>query len=154
IGSILFSHDGTLLFGCVGNDTVCVWETDSIEHRILININPALAGVLSLSPDGKLLVTTDVEGSIKLWQVPTGKAVQQLDKAQGGPLCALAFSPDGKTLASANGSGTLRLWDLSTGKETVLPGLRFTTGFTMLSADGKEVLQADGPNLLRWSVRT
>lgn len=75
---------------------------------------------LSLSPDGKLLLTGDDAGVVILWQIPEGRETKRL-KSEGW-LKAVALSPDTQqalTCASsvryANFPNSLHLWDLATG---------------------------------------
>jgi WD40 repeat protein len=81
--------------------------------------------VIAFSPDGKRLVThysqshPESREEIRLWEVPTGKAV-------GEPLPAkyvhvAVFSPNGKTLLTGGGKWDeppyeVRLWEAATGK--------------------------------------
>src|SRR5205814_846914 len=52
------------------------------------------------SPDGKLLVSGDDDGVVRILDTATGKEVHRM--ATKTPVRALAFSPDGKTLAVKN----------------------------------------------------
>jgi WD40 repeat protein len=71
---------------------------------------------VAISRDGKTLATGSWDGTVRLWEVATGKEVRRL--AFPGAAGSLAFSPDGKTLAAGNLAGPVRLWDLATGEET------------------------------------
>ncbi|MFI7446689.1 WD40 repeat domain-containing protein [Nonomuraea sp. NPDC049714] len=74
---------------------------------------------LAFSPDGRMLATggKDGDGSVRMWEVATGKAVTTFDKGEGiDRVLSLAFSPDGRRLAAASGEHTARVWDVATGK--------------------------------------
>jgi WD40 repeat protein len=64
----------------------------------------------TFSSDGKTLAVIGADGTIGLWDVPTGKERIILP----GEAERIAFSPDGKILASGT-STTVQLWDLAAG---------------------------------------
>jgi RNA polymerase sigma factor (sigma-70 family) len=74
---------------------------------------------LAFSPDGRLLVTGNQDGTLSLWDVASGKEVRRF--RQGGQVFSVAFSPDGKVLATGGGergkAGEVRLWDAASGRE-------------------------------------
>ncbi|NJL81711.1 MAG: hypothetical protein HC917_28545 [Richelia sp. SM2_1_7] len=77
-------------------------------------------GRVSFSPDGKILASASDEGTMKLWNVNTGKEITTLkiplqnftDKVFG-----VSFSPDSKTIAYVSWDNTVKLWDVNTGRE-------------------------------------
>ncbi|MDA0834156.1 MAG: WD40 repeat domain-containing protein [Planctomycetota bacterium] len=75
---------------------------------------------ITFSPDRDDVACVDLDGTVLIWDVRTGKAVKTLRPTASHPYThvfgAMAFSPDGKTIASGN-AGAIVLWDRKTGKE-------------------------------------
>jgi WD40 repeat protein len=65
------------------------------------------------SPDGKALISSSVDGTVKIWDVAEGICRHSLN--QGEPVTAVALTKNGQYLASAGGGGSIRLWDARTG---------------------------------------
>jgi WD40 repeat protein len=74
---------------------------------------------IKFSPEGRLLVGTDWNGTVTLWDVATGDRRQtHMDQPVG--VLAAAFAPNGATLATGCENNMLRLSKLSA--ETIRPG--------------------------------
>ncbi len=75
-------------------------------------------------PDGKSIITASFDGTMRWWDVATGKELRRFVGPEDG-IELLAVSPDGKRLVSSGGAGRLavtdtakiRLWDMASGKE-------------------------------------
>src|SRR5205807_732453 len=71
--------------------------------------------VLAFTPDGKLLITGDTAGVIKIWKADNGRPVRSFE-AHGQSIDALTISPDSQRLATASLDTTARVWNIASGE--------------------------------------
>jgi WD40 repeat protein len=76
----------------------------------------------AFSPDGKLIVSSSRDTTLKVWDAATGDERATLIGHRGG-VNGCAFSPDGSLIVSASEDKTLKVWDAASGCE-----LRTLTG--------------------------
>jgi WD40 repeat protein len=117
---------------------------------------------VSFSPDGGLLASASDDGTVRIWDIATGKEVNVL-YGHTDSVSSVAFSPDGKLLASASGKPifsskdkTIRIWNIRTGKEiSVLYGHAKDINHIAFSPDGKLLASASRDETVRfWNVAT
>ena len=86
--------------------------------RATLSVNGGGVRSLAFSPDGKLLASGSVDGSIKLWSVFNNTLMAALleRNQRDDYVTSLAFSPSGLLLASGHGLfGKVRLWSIPDG---------------------------------------
>ncbi|WP_432824965.1 Hsp70 family protein [Dactylosporangium sp. CA-092794] len=146
IHALAFSPDGALLA-----------SADDAGRVALHHGGPVLPGhrgpVLGVAFSAAVLASAGADGSVRLWETPTGTARATLE-GHTDPVAAVAFNPAGTLLASAGLDTTIRLWDPATcahlftldGHDGAVRALAFTPDGAVLASTG-----ADGAVRL-WNV--
>jgi WD40 repeat protein len=136
-----FSGDGKLF--AVENELkiINVYETLTGKHLCKIPTGGQHYWSLRLSPDGKTLATSNWDGHVRLWDLPSGKQRAQLTPREGWT-ADFSFSPDSKTLliGGPNSGHGLQLWETATGKRIEpFPGHRSGISSIAFAPDGRTV---------------
>ena len=105
---VVYSPDGKTL-ASTDEGGILLWDLKTGKEPTRLQV--LLLHSLALSPDGKSLATGDQDGTIKLWDVQTGRERAAI-KGHRGTIWSVAFSPDGKTLASGSHDKTIKLWNV------------------------------------------
>jgi len=115
---------GKILFSPTRPEIIFTGSGLIIERLDLLtnSLLPGLTGLtemtplyLTLSPDDRLLATTDIAW-IRVWDLDTGELIQTLRGSPLGP-SAIYFNQAGSRLMATYGEGKLVLWDRSTWEE-------------------------------------
>lgn len=117
IRKVSASPDGNLV-ASVGNDgAVRVWHTDVAEKLHLeLPGHDCHVYHVAFHPDGKSLISADLKGRIKHWDVETGKLVREIDagllhtysvkyEVDVGGIRGMNFNADGSKLCCAGATG-------------------------------------------------
>jgi WD40 repeat protein len=99
---------------------------------------------MAFSNDGRMLVSADESGAIKVWEVKTGQLRQSI--SNGNLVTALAVDPTGQLLASAGSDYLISVWNATTGAlqvklkkhENVVNALTFSPDGKSLASGGDD----------------
>ena len=111
---------------------------------------------IAYSPDGKMIVSGDLDGTVHLWKVGAGETIHRWSfeaedenekNSSSHRIQAIAYSPDGKTIAASRGiwRSVIHLWDAETGElKRTFEEHRFDVNAVQFSPDGKFIASAGG----------
>ncbi|MEZ4678394.1 MAG: WD40 repeat domain-containing protein [Caldilineaceae bacterium] len=143
VDAAAFAPNGKLLASGSEDATICLWDVDALLRQqsdqgqldegqldeeqqgikpIRSLVSPTISRedegrvlTLAFSPDGSLLASGDVSGTVYLWDTQTWQ-VRHRCHGHANWIRALAFTPDGAIVASSGAETMVRLWDTATGR--------------------------------------
>jgi len=161
VASVAVSPDGSVVAAVA--DGVRLYDAKS--GALLRAIGGAGDRGVAFSPDGRRLAAAGFHlrdefstplRSIPIFDVPSGKRMQELDGCKKWETYAVAFSPDGKLFAAAGVDKQVLVWELATGKlrhrfaDQPLP-----VSALAFSPDGKALASGGGDTTIRvWEMKT
>ena len=150
-----FSRGGKVL--AVGHRNSKPRLFDPATGRLLHVLDEAMSHEVAFSPDGKTLAIVYVNGIIALWDVESGKRLQEA-QSDAEELYTVCWSPDGKLLASGGLKGSLTIWSdgLKPLKQLKPPVDWIST--VRFTPDGSQLLAPGGKSegwrkVWRWGIR-
>jgi WD40 repeat protein len=119
--SVEYSPSGDRIAAAGYDKTIYIWRLADTDASLLQSLIADEGSILALvwSPDGKTIVTSSSDGSIRFRDAATLNPVRVIDH-QPDWVQALSISPDGTKLAAGRYNGSLTLYDAKT--ENSSPG--------------------------------
>ncbi|RLV91412.1 Ribosome assembly protein 4 [Spathaspora sp. JA1] len=133
--------------------TMYLWEPlKSSKPVCRMTGHQKLVNHVSFSPDGRYVVSSSFDNSIKLWDGIRGTFISTL-RGHVAPVYQTAWSADNRLLVSCSKDTTLKVWDIRTKKLMVdLPGHSDEVYAVDWSMDGKRVASGGKDKMIRlWS---
>jgi WD40 repeat protein len=112
---------------------------------------------ISISLDGRRIVSAQFDGSLWLWNSETGQPIGSPLTGHQGAAAVVFFSPDGHRIASGGDDKTVRLWNADTGQPIGGPFIGHTDKVTSLafSPDGRRIVSGSVDKTVRlWNADT
>lgn len=133
--------------------TMYLWEPlKSSKPVCRMTGHQKLVNHVSFSPDGRYIVSSSFDNSVKVWDGIKGVFIGTL-RGHVAPVYQTAWSADNRLLVSCSKDTTLKVWDIRTRKLKVdLPGHSDEVYAVDWSLDGKKVASGGKDRMIRlWS---
>jgi WD40 repeat protein len=120
---------------------------DSTHHQKVLHVaGESVVFATAFSPDGKWLVTGQMDGTVAVFETPSGrpKATFHAD----GQVTNLAFSPDGEYLAARSTAPTVNVWSLRDSREAGRLSHEGVVQSIAFSLDGRRLCTGTKNNLV------
>lgn len=108
---------------------------------------------ITVSRDGGRMVIVNTDGTARIWDVTTGKAVSH---PFGDRVRSASFSPDGRSVVTAGGDNTARIWDANSGRSISSPLMHSNIVVSAsFSPEGQRVLTGGSDGIVQlWDVES
>ena len=146
-----------------GNRIACVTEIHARDSsmgnqwRLHATLDTSYETICSLAfaPDEQQLLSGNVDGTVRLWDLKNGLAVSTLIGHDRAPIRTVAVAPNGSIIASGGDDGRVIVWD--TGRKVprfILEGHHGRVNSLTFTPDGELLLSAGSDRSIRtWDPR-
>ncbi|CDM93000.1 MAG: sugar-binding protein [Limnospira sp. PMC 1291.21] len=119
IYNAVFSPNSELIASVSSNNMAIVWETNSLNIRLMFDEHTDTVNNISFSPDSQLIASASNDKTVKIWNTE-GDVLRTIN--HDFPVWTVSFSPDGQKIASVSDDQIIRLWDINGVLQTTLIG--------------------------------
>lgn len=104
------------------NSIVKLWDLSGKQQLEFFSYQSGV-NTVNFSPDGQLLTTGGIDGSVRLWDLK-GRQVTEFSNSKGS-IWSLAFSPDGRSIIAGGDDGSLQMWQYKQLDELLSQGCKW-----------------------------
>ena len=139
---------GTSLLASAGDDhLIRLWDVDQNALKSTLHGHETLVTAIATPPDGRILVSGDLQGNLRLWDLEAAEAPPRPLTSISGRARAMRWSPDGRHLAVGGDSGRVLVWERATDRWVSLKtagkdayGVAWSPDGSILAAGGHQRL--------------
>ncbi|HEX3641162.1 MAG TPA: hypothetical protein VHV10_07720 [Ktedonobacteraceae bacterium] len=163
---LAFSPDGGTYLASVDTDTTfqlfnvaaCKVQPGACQPLRIYQGHKGPIEALSWSPDGTKIASASDDGTVRIWDVQTGKTLSVYqDQTPQAHFTAVAWSPNSKHIVSGDDRGHVQIWDALTGHLllTYLGHYNDPVTFVSWSHDSNDVASSGYKGIARiWNAQT
>jgi WD40 repeat protein len=143
----VFSPDGRTVFAGV-DERIIAWDVSTGSRVQTFNGHSASVIAIAPSPDGRTVLSSDLNGQIIFWDVATAQEIRR----QNGYIPV--FAADGHTALVSRADGSVILWDLNADAEIrQFEAAQGDISSLRISPDGQAVVACNSNGqILAWSI--
>lgn len=141
--------------GDSANDgSIKIWNMETGELLRTLKGHSQYPHSLTISKDGKIIVSGSMDKTIKVWNLQTGKLLRTLKHSSS--VSSVAISNDGQTIVTGAYDKTIKVWNVETGELLrTLKGHSDTVMSVAMSKDGKTIVSGSWSKTIKvWNLQT
>ncbi|NEO29390.1 MAG: protein kinase [Symploca sp. SIO3C6] len=141
--------------GVYGIGQVYPFKQENISIVKTLEGHDGYVNYLNISPDGKRLISSSADKTIKIWDLFTDKPVRTLIR-HSKHIDYFAISSDLTKIATVGGDNTIKIWDLNTGQEiNTLTSHSSFVNAVAISYDSQILVSASADKTIKiWDLAT
>lgn len=142
--------------GSVDREILDVLKGRELLKLRTVGINEAPRAV-ALAADGSRVVAGGNDGTVEVWDTPSGRSLAFEGEVHHGPVNVVAFSADGSRFVTGGSDKRLMLWEAATGRRIGEPfkGHEGAINSAAFSPDGGRIASGSDDGTLRlWDATT
>ena len=145
VWGLVFIPGTSLLASAGDNHLIRLWDLDQNALKTTLRGHETLVTAIATPPDGRILVSGDLHGNLRLWDLEAAEAPPRPLASISGRARVMRWSPDGRHLAVGGESGWVLVWERSTDRWVSLKtagrdayGVAWSPDGSMLAAGGHQ----------------
>ncbi|KAG8223307.1 hypothetical protein J437_LFUL001181 [Ladona fulva] len=156
IYGIAFPYNYSRVFATCGENEIRVWNLETSQELLRICIPNFICTNVLFSQDGKSIVSSWNDGTIRAFTPQTGKEMYVIHNAHTKGVSALDITTDGMKIVSGGCEGQVRIWRITTSTQSlcgILQEHRGPVSSLHIKHDDKEAVSActDGTCII-WDI--